>query len=145
VVGPRVPATGIRRSPGPGIAHRAARVIEIGARRRNQPAPPHAVFAALTDPDRDPTRPWLRLLADEQRPVVLEVEEPVLVVWSSLWPHRPDARIRFELRGDASGSGTDLRWVLLVAEPLPDASLTGHLRKRLNQLVNAELRYSFAQ
>jgi hypothetical protein len=99
VVGPRVPATGIRRSPGPGIAHRAARVIEIGARRRNQPAPPHAVFAALTDPDRDPTRPWLRLLADEQRPVVLEVEEPVLVVWSSLWPHRPDARIRFELPG----------------------------------------------
>lgn len=120
-------------------------MIEIGARRRNQPAPPHAVFAALTDPDRDPTRPWLPLLADEQRPVVLEVEEPVLVVWSSLWPHRPDARIRFELPGDASGSGTDLRWVLLVAEPLPDASLTGHLRKRLNQLVNAELRYSFGQ
>jgi hypothetical protein len=35
--------------------------------------------------------------------------------------------------------------VLLVAEPLPDASLAGHLRKRLNQLVNAELRYSFGQ
>jgi hypothetical protein len=69
-------------------------VIEVGARRRNQPAPPHVVFEALCEPDRDPARPWLRLLDDE---------------------------------------------------PEPDASLLGHMRYRLNQLINADLRYTFGQ
>ena len=39
----------------------------------------------------------------------------------------------------------DLRWTLLVEEPLPDPSLLGHLRKRLNELINANLRYTFGQ
>ncbi|MEH3075558.1 MAG: hypothetical protein PGN11_02595 [Quadrisphaera sp.] len=33
----------------------------------------------------------------------------------------------------------------LVEEPPPDPALAGHLCKRLNQLINAELRYSFGQ
>jgi hypothetical protein len=119
--------------------------VEVGRRRRNQPAPPHAVFAALTDPARDPARRWLVLLADEQRPVVVAAEEPHSVTWSSLWPRRPDALIRFSLPPGEGGSGTDLEWVLLVDEPVPDASLLGHLRHRLNHLVNADLRYSFGQ
>lgn len=41
--------------------------------------------------------------------------------------------------------GSDLRWTLLVEEPLPDASRLGHLRKRINQLINADLRYSYGQ
>jgi hypothetical protein len=73
-------------------------VIEIGSRRRNQPAPPHAVFEALADPDRDPARPWLTLLDDELRPQVVRSE-----------------------------------------------ALVGHLGKRLNQLINANLRYTFGQ
>ncbi len=120
-------------------------MIELGRRRRNQPAPPHVVFEALTDPDRDRARRWLVLLPDEQRPVVLEAEEPHAVTWSSLWPRRPDVRIRFSLPPEEGGSGTDLEWVLLVDEPVPDASLLGHLRYRLNHLVNADLRYSFGQ
>lgn len=32
-----------------------------------------------------------------------------------------------------------------VEEPVPDDALVGHLRKRLNQLINAELGYSFGQ
>ena len=120
-------------------------MLEAGSRSRNQPAPPHVIFEALQDPDRDPTRPWLVLLEDEQRPRVLERHEAHTLVWSSLWVKRPEARVRFELPLDASGAGTDLRWTLLLEEPLPDAALCGHLRKRLNVLINGNLRYSFGQ
>lgn len=110
---------------------------EIGSRAKNQPPPPRIVFESLTEPD----RPWLALLHDEHPPEVLEAHEPGLVVWGSLWDRRPDARVRFDL--DADADGTRLRWTLLVDEPVPDAALTGHLCKRLNQLINAELRYSY--
>jgi hypothetical protein len=120
-------------------------MLEAGSRMRNQPAPPRILFEALTQPDRDPARPWLELLADEQRPRLVEADEPGLVVWSSLWTKRPDAMVRFDLRADSSGYGTDLSWTLLVDEPMPDAALVGHMRKRLNQLINANLRYTCGQ
>ncbi|MBL7501162.1 hypothetical protein I6A84_10820 [Frankia sp. CNm7] len=119
-------------------------MIEIGSRRRGQPAPPHVVFEALTNPDRDPARPWLTLLRDERRPRVVTARPPDVLVWSSLWPKRPDATIHFDLPRAGDG-GTDLRWTLYVDEPIPDASTVGHMRKRLNQLVNANLRYTFGQ
>ncbi len=118
-------------------------VVEVGRRKRNQPAPPHIVFEALTQPDRDPARPWLHLLDDEIRPRVVQANEPSLVVWSSVWIKRDDATIRFDL--PAGGHGTDLRWTLLVDEPVPDDAPLGHMRKRLNQLINANLRYTFGQ
>jgi hypothetical protein len=62
-----------------------------------------------------------------------------------LWTKRPDAIVRFDLPADSSGYGTDPRWTLLVDEAMPDAALVGHMRKRLNQLVNANLRYTFGQ
>lgn len=102
------------------------------------------IFEALTELDRDPSRPWLLLLDDEQRPSTLRAEKPHLVVWSSIWVKRPDAAIRFDLVSDRR-AGTDLRWTLFLDEPLPDAALLGHLRKRLNQLINANLRYTFGQ
>ncbi|WP_300013142.1 hypothetical protein [Pseudonocardia sp.] len=116
-------------------------MIEAGTRRRNLPAPPHVVGESLGEPDRDPARPWLFLLDGEERPVVLE-RTAQRVVWSSLWPRRPEALIVFDL--DAGGGGTDLRWTLLVDE-LPDASLLGHYRRRINVLINANLRYSYGQ
>ena len=119
-------------------------MIELGRRERTQPPPPHIVFAALAAPDERTGRAWLALLDDEVAPQVVQAEEPHLLVWSSLWPRRPDARVRFDIDSD-SGAGTSLRWTLYVEEPPPDASLTGHLRKRLNQLINADLRYSFGQ
>ncbi len=72
-----------------------------------------------------------------------ESDEPTLVVWSSIWPKRSDAVIRFNL--PPRGGGTNLRWTLSVEEPIPNEALLGHLRKRMNQLINAELRYSFGQ
>jgi hypothetical protein len=93
----------------------------IGSRRRNQPAPPWAIFEDLCDPHRQPIRPWLHLLDDEVEPTVVE----------------------FDLH--AARGDTDLRWTLYVDEPVPDAALTGHMRKRLNQLINANLRYTFGQ
>jgi hypothetical protein len=102
------------------------------------------IFEALTEPDRDPARPWLLLLDDERRPRTLEVRKPHLIVWSSIWIKRPDAQVRFDLPFDGA-AGTDLRWTLLVADTLPDSSSLGHMRKRLNQLINANLRYTFGQ
>lgn len=119
-------------------------MLVAGSRQRNQPAPPHVVFEVLTNLDRDSARPWLLLLDDEQSPKLVEAGEPDFVVWSSLWEKRPDARVRFELASDGA-AGTDLRWTLLVEEPMPDPSLLGHLRKRLNELINSNLRYTFGQ
>jgi hypothetical protein len=102
------------------------------------------VFEALTQPNRDPARPWLILLADEQRPEVLAATAPTAVVWSSLWPRRPSATIHFDL-ADSPDGGTGLRWTLHHDEPVPDASAVGRLRKRLNELINANLRYTFGQ
>lgn len=120
-------------------------VLEVGTRAKNQPAPPWVLFEALSEPDRDPARPWLELLADEVAPQVLTARAPHLLVWSSLWTRRPDAHVRFDLHVGAHGSGTLLRWTLLVDQPAPEAALAGHLCKRLNQLINAGLRYSLGQ
>ncbi|GAA3392833.1 hypothetical protein [Cryptosporangium minutisporangium] len=118
-------------------------MIEVGSRVRRQPPPPRVVFEALTNPDRDPARPWLQLRDDEVPPRILEAEEPALVVWSSIWRKLPDARIRFDL--SAHGLETNLRWTLLAPEPLSDEAFVGHLRKRMNRLINADLRFTFGQ
>lgn len=117
---------------------------EIASRRRTQPPPPHIVFRALTDPDRDPTRQWLILREGEQRPTIAEAVEPNLVVWTSIWSWRPDARIRFELSGSRR-SGTTLCWTLTVDGPVPDGDTVIRMRKRVNELINANLRYTFGQ
>jgi hypothetical protein len=74
------------------------------------------------------------LLDDERSPKLIDAEKPSFIVWSSLWGKRPDARIRFDLASDGE-AGTQLRWTLLLEEPMPDPSLLGHLRKRLNELI----------
>lgn len=137
------------RSPGvhdawPTQSHKLQGVLEAGKRKRNQPAPPFAVFEALTEPHREPRRQWLLLLDDEVEPAILEQSNPDLVVWSSIWTKRPDARIRFDLPSDGVG-GTDLCWTMTVDGPIPDAPLLGHMRKRVNTLINANLRYAFGQ
>lgn len=118
-------------------------MIELGGRKRDQPPPPSVVWESLTEPNRDTSRQWLQLRDDEVAPRVLEAAKPSLVVWSSLWPDRPDDQIRFDL--EPSGSGCSLGWTLLTPVDPPDATRLGELRYRLNFLINGELRYSFGQ
>jgi hypothetical protein len=118
-------------------------VIEFGSRARHLPAPPAVVRDSLVHPRRPGARPWLVLLADEVEPVVLSSDLPSTVVWASLWPSRPNDLIRFDLA--PSGGGTTLRFTLLTPDAAPDASKTGHLRRRMNQLLFADLRFSYGQ
>ncbi|SNQ49606.1 conserved hypothetical protein [Frankia canadensis] len=100
------------------------------------------VWEALTTPNRDPRRVWLIPHRGEVPPRVIEADRPHLVVWSSLWTNRPGYVIRFDL--EPAGQGTSLRWTLLAPdEPAPE--VVGGLRWRMNELINARLRYSFGQ
>lgn len=40
---------------------------------------------------------------------------------------------------------TALRWTLTTEAEPPDQSTTGHLRYRMNKLINADLRFSYGQ
>lgn len=118
-------------------------LVVLGRRARPLPAPPQVVWASLCRP-RDPlARPWLALLPDEVDPTVLESHEPDLVVWSSLWPGRPRDVVRLEVA--ARGNETLLRFTLLTPDEVPDARKLGHLRRRLNHLLFADLRFSYGQ
>ncbi|WP_147141113.1 hypothetical protein [Nocardia ninae] len=119
-------------------------MIEIGSRARTLPAPPPAVWESLTQPRRPQGRAWLELLPDEVEPEVLQADKPDRVVWSSLWPSRPDDQVHFGLT-PTEGGQTLLRFTLLTPVEVPDESKTGHLRRRLNQLLFADLRFSYGQ
>ena len=99
-------------------------MIEIGSRTRTLPAPPHVVD-------------------DESEPTVLDADKPHRVAWSSLWPTRPRDQVLLELT--AAGSQTALRLTLLTPDDPPDSRKTGHLRRRINHLLFADLRFSYGQ
>lgn len=61
------------------------------------------------------------------------------MVWSSIWPCQPEARIRFDVEHGM------LEWTLYVDEPPPDADTVIRMRKRINELINANLRFTFGQ
>jgi hypothetical protein len=69
--------------------------------------------------------------------------DPGKVVWSSLWPSRPDDLIVLELA--AEGVETSLQFTLLTPHEPPDQSKTGHIRRRMNHLLFADLRFSYGQ
>mgnify|MGYP000860495585 FL=1 len=81
---------------------------------------------------------------DEQRPSIVESVEPDRVVWSSIWPWRPEALIRFDIE-DTAQSSAYLRWTLLVDEPAPDDETIVRMCRRLNELINTNLRSTFGQ
>lgn len=101
------------------------------------------VWDSLAVPREPRARPWLDLLDDEVEPRVLGGSKPDRLVWSSLWVSRPDDEVHFDL--ETAGSETLLRYTLLTPDGLPDASKTGHLRKRLSEILFRDLRYSYGQ
>ncbi len=118
-------------------------MIEFGSKARKLPPPPAIVWASLMDPHQAGTRPWLHLLPDEVEPAVLHSERPNLVLWSSLWPSRPNDQVHLWLT--AVGLETLLKFTLVTPDHAPDASKTGHLRRRVNHLLFADLRFSYGQ
>jgi hypothetical protein len=52
--------------------------------------------------------------------------------------------VHFELTAVRSGE-TSLRFSLRTPDEAPDRSKAGHLLRRLNQLLFADLRYSYGQ
>ncbi|WP_020666840.1 hypothetical protein [Amycolatopsis nigrescens] len=118
-------------------------MTELGHRKSRLPPPPHVVWDSLARPHQPDARPWLELLSDEVEPRVVAAQRPALVVWSSLWPSRPNDEIRFDL--EPAGVETALRWTLTTTGDTPDESKLGHLRFRLNKLINEKLRHSYGQ
>lgn len=116
---------------------------KVASRRRSQPPPARFLFEALIDPHREPVRHWLDLRDNEIEPTIVESVEPELVVWSSIWPDRPDATIRFDI--EAVGNSTTLCWTLFVDDPVPTEPDVVRMRKRINTLINANLRFTFGQ
>lgn len=58
-----------------------------------------------------------------------------------MWPDRPKDRIAIDIA--AVGAESAVTFTLLAAGDLPDASKTGHIRKRVNHLLWADLRFSY--
>lgn len=118
-------------------------VQEYGRRAQRLPPPRAVVWDSLANPYAPRARPWLNLVRDEVPPKVLEKARPERLVWSSLWPDRPRDLIVFELSEDRGE--TSLQFTLLTPDVLPDQSTTGYLRKRMNYLLFADLRFSYGQ
>lgn len=71
---------------------------------------------------------------------------PPPIVWDSLTsPEKSGARPWLDLELAADGTETLLRFTLLTPDERPDDSKTGHIRRRINQLLFADLRFSYGQ
>ncbi|MHB1596535.1 MAG: hypothetical protein ACYCO9_21355 [Streptosporangiaceae bacterium] len=112
----------------------------LRCRSKTQTPPAWALYEALQDPIADQERrEWLNLRDGELPPRVLQAVLPSRVIWTSLWPDRPDDQIRFDIEDQR------LTWTLLGEASDEDEERLDQLRHRLNVLINADLRSSFGQ
>lgn len=116
---------------------------QLGQTARSQAPPPPIVYAELLRPGGTPPRVWLQLREDEAPPVVTVIREGTELRWSSLWILHPDVVIDFAVA--RHGAGTLLTWTLRTSGPEPSAATVGHLRRRIQELINRDLRFSFGQ
>ncbi len=115
-------------------------MAEYAARSGSLPPPPGVVWDDLAEPRSTGTRAWLDLHEGEVAPDVTDGERPRRLVWSSLWPARPDDRVEFTFRSD--GSGTHLAVVVTAVDP-PELEWAAHVRRRLDELVYGGLRLTY--
>jgi hypothetical protein len=113
----------------------------LAEREKSQAPPPSIIWETLTDPYRPSARQWLVTADDEVQPTVIDAERPSLVVWSSLWPDRPNDVIRFAI--EENSGGTSLKWSLESPDDPPGDARLSQLRHRINYLINGEMRDSF--
>lgn len=116
---------------------------EYGVRGSSAAGPSERRVGILGVPTSGRSPPVASLCSDEVEPRVLRSSKPGSVVWSSLWPSRPRDQVHLEL--SEVHHETLLRFVLLTPDEPPDQSKTGHLRRRMNQLLFADLRFSYGQ
>lgn len=117
----------------------------IADRTRSLPAPVGIVHADLIRPTTDGPRAWLKLLPDEVPPVTHPGGDLTLV-WASIWTRHPELTIHLTCTPD--GAGCRLRFVVHAPDATPgvdDDAWIGHIRRRLNQLLFGELRFSYGQ
>lgn len=106
---------------------------------KSLPAPARVVRDNLIAPESG-SREWLSLRSEEAQPRILAVSDES-VVWSSLWPDRPNDEIRFEVA--VKNSECLLAWELFVDAPEPDDNEAQAMASRVNKIVNNDLRRSF--
>jgi hypothetical protein len=116
-------------------------LVELARKRRAQDAPPWVVWEDLSDPFHKPLGGWFDLQSNEIAPVVVEGEKPGSLTWSSIWPDKPELRIRFEIGPHGEGSMVTL--VLLGPEDGRDPDDEERRRYRLSQLINGRLRAKY--
>lgn len=116
--------------------------VELARGREHQAPPQRFVWQALADPTSDQVRSgyvWFRPQDDEQIPQIVRSVEPSEVVWTALWPDRPELRVIFEIEPrryggteqSVVGSDSTVTWILRG----PDGSLTAEdLERRIRRL-----------
>ncbi len=117
-------------------------MITLVSREKGQAPPPHIVWDALTDPFDPSIRRWLELLPNEVLPEVIDAVRPHHIVWTSLWPDRPRDQIRFSIASDGR-SGSRVKWTLETPDEPPDEAIVRDRRRRIDLLINGNLRDSF--
>lgn len=148
-------------APTPGVRHdRGVHPFVLADRTRRLPPPLTVVWADLVAPRSTGVRSWLHLLPDEIAPQVISMREPGLgeaglgeaalgdagageIVWTSLWPARPDLVVLIEVA--ARGAETALRFRLESPVAVDDPSAVGHHRRRLNEVFFRDLRATYGQ
>jgi hypothetical protein len=117
-------------------------MVEYAAREGNPAAPRAGVGGDPAERRRTGVRAWVRLYPGEVAPCLVSGDRPITLVWSSLWPDRPDDLVEFTLR--PHGMGTRVEVVMTGAEE-PQPEQASYFRRRLGELVYGELRLAYDQ
>jgi hypothetical protein len=118
-------------------------LIALAQRRKTQPPPPWIIWELLSDPFQSEDRPWFDRRDGEQPPMILSATKPQAITRSSIWSDHAELIIEFQI--EPCGPGAAVTWTLLGPEGCLDDLEIRQRRRRLNQLINGQLRDTFDQ